>query len=260
MPNQTIRLAVNGAAGRMGRRIIALSLDAGEAFNVVCGLEPAGSKAVGGDVMGVPVVDTLSQDVDAIIDLSLPAGTEAIVPVARDAKRPLVIGTTGLTGQHDSLIDEAAGDIPIVQATNMSLGVNLLIKLLGDAAAALGDAYDIEIVEHHHRFKKDAPSGTALSLAKSICEGTGREFDACLKHGRSGTDPRNPGEIGMHAVRMGDVVGKHDVYFSTIGETVTIGHTAHSRDTFAAGALRAARWIVDKSAGRYDMTDVLFGD
>lgn len=259
MPTQPIRLAVNGAAGRMGARIIALA-GASDVFEVVCGLEPAGSEAVGSTIGGAPVRDTLSGDVDVVIDFSLPAGTEAIVPAAQRAKVPLVIGTTGLGAEHQKLIDDAAGEIPVVQATNMSLGVNLLLKLVAAAAEALGDGYDIEIVEHHHRFKKDAPSGTALSLAESICRATGRDYDSALKHGREATDPRNAGEIGMHAVRMGDVVGKHDVYYSTLGETITIGHNAHSRDTFVSGALRAAEWVIQQPAGRYTMADVLFGD
>jgi 4-hydroxy-tetrahydrodipicolinate reductase len=123
----------------------------------------------------------------------------------------------------------------------------------------LGDGYDIEIVEAHHRFKKDAPSGTALALAKSICQATGKDMQKTLHHGRQGEQPRVAGEIGMHALRLGDTVGEHAVQFGSLGETVTLAHSAHTRDTFALGALRAAAWIVGKPAGKYDMADVLFG-
>jgi 4-hydroxy-tetrahydrodipicolinate reductase len=140
----------------------------------------------------------------------------------------------------------------------MSVGMNVLFFLAGKVAAMLGEEYDIEIIEQHHRFKKDAPSGSALTLAESICKATGRDFPVCLTHGRSGKDAlRQKGTIGMHAIRAGDITGEHEVIFSTLGETVTLSHSAHSRDTFARGALRAAEWLVGKKPALYSMADVL---
>ncbi len=155
--------------------------------------------------------------------------------------------------------DKKAGEtIPVLLAPNMSLGVNVLFHLVGQVANALGDAYDIEITETHHRFKKDAPSGTALELARQICAASNKDFDSCITHGRSGAEaPRKPGNIGMHARRQGDVIGEHTVAFSTLGETVELSHKAHSRDIFARGALRAAAWLVGKEPGLYDMLDLL---
>jgi 4-hydroxy-tetrahydrodipicolinate reductase len=169
----------------------------------------------------------------------------------------MVIGTTGLTESQLAEVADAAGSIPIVQAPNMSVGVNLLFRLAGQVAKALGAEYDVEITETHHRFKKDAPSGTALALARSICDATGRELADVAVHGRSGESPRKAGEIGMHALRLGDTVGEHRVDFGCLGETVTVMHSAHSRDTFARGALRAAEWVVGRPAGLYTMLDVL---
>ncbi len=138
-----------------------------------------------------------------------------------------------------------------------AVGVNVLLKVVAEVAKALGADYDIEIAETHHRFKKDAPSGTALALAKSICAATGRDVGDALTYGRGGQCPRKPGEIGMHALRVGDTVGEHTVYFGNLGETISIGHSAHTRDTFVRGALRAAQWVANKPAGLYSMHDVL---
>ena len=169
----------------------------------------------------------------------------------------MIIGTTGLTVSHLAEIADTAADIPIVRAANMSVGVNVLLKIVGEVAAALGEDYDIEIAETHHRFKKDAPSGTAIALARAICRATGKEYTDVAVLGRGGQCPRNPGEIGMHALRVGDTVGEHTVHFGNLGETITLGHTAHTRDTFARGALRAAQWITAKPSGLYTMQDVL---
>lgn len=255
---EKIKLAINGAAGRMGQRIFALARE-DERFEVACMIEAGGHPYAGKEVGGVKYRDGLTGDADVVIDFSLPKGTESIVAAAMNRNVAMVIGTTGLSGPQQGAIDEAAKHIAIIQAANMSMGVNLLLKLVAEAAAVLGDAYDIEIVESHHRFKKDAPSGTALALARSICQATGKNFETSLKHGRRGEDPRQDGEIGMHAVRMGDVAGVHTVSFGAIGETITLGHNAHTRDTFALGALRAAAWVKGRPAGKYSMTDVLFG-
>lgn len=256
MATKTISLAINGAAGRMGQRLIDLAGQDGR-FKVVCAIEKAGHPLVGKSVGPVACTDTLAGEVDVIIDFSLPEGTQLILPAAVKARTAMVIGTTGLTLVQQQ-IDEAAKQIPIVQAANYSVGINALLKLVADAARILGDSYDIEIVEAHHRFKKDAPSGTALALAKSVCQATGKDLAKSLRHGRQGEQPRTAGEIGMHALRLGDTVGEHAVQFGSLGETVTLAHSAHTRDTFALGALRAAAWIVGKPAGKYDMADVLF--
>ena len=169
----------------------------------------------------------------------------------------MVIGTTGLQPADHATIDIAAVDIPILQATNMSLGVTLLTKLVGDIAATLGDDYDIELVESHHRHKKDAPSGTANTLVESILGATGKPKSAVIV-GRHGDEAvRERGQIGVHSMRMGDEVGKHTVCFATTGERIELTHTATNRDTFAQGALTAARWLADQKPGRYTMRDVL---
>jgi 4-hydroxy-tetrahydrodipicolinate reductase len=169
----------------------------------------------------------------------------------------MVIGTTGLSQTDQQAIDQAAGQIAVVQSPNMSLGVNLLFKLVAQAARTLGDDYDIEIVEGHHRFKKDAPSGTAMGLAHSILDATNKNKDA-LVFGRQGeNNPRQRGQIGMHALRIGDEIGRHTAYFAALGERLELTHVATNRDTFVHGALRAAEWVADKKPGRYTMFDVL---
>jgi len=257
MSDKPIKLAINGAAGRMGQRLIALSRE-DKAFQLVCAIEAAGHPLIGTNLQGVPCTDRLARDADVVIDFSGPEGTSSVLATAMNAKVAMVIGTTGLGRSTQAMIDEAARQAPVVQAANFSVGVNVLLKLVAEAAKRLGEGYDIEIVEAHHRFKKDAPSGTALALARSICQATGKDPAAVLRHGRSGECPRVPGEIGMHAVRVGDTVGEHGVYFGSLGETVTLAHSAHTRDTFALGALRAAKWVVGKKPGKYDMSDVLF--
>jgi 4-hydroxy-tetrahydrodipicolinate reductase len=192
-----------------------------------------------------------------MIDFSVQPAVLPVVKLCHDRAIPLVIGTTGLTTDDQQAIDDAAKSIAVLQAPNMSLGVNLLFALVGQVAKQLGDNYDIEVVEAHHRFKQDAPSGTALGLVQSICDATGKDISKDVKHGRSGLDPRIPGEIGVHALRLGDEVGRHTVSFATLGEEIQLTHKANTRDTFAVGALRAAKWLAGKPAGRYTMKDVL---
>jgi len=174
-----------------------------------------------------------------LIDFTSPEAMRHWIDVCRQRKIAMVIGTTGLSDSDHATIDDAAREIPIVQAPNMSLGVNLLFKIAGEVAKVLGDAYDIEIVEAHHRFKKDAPSGTASGLANAITKASGRD------------------NIPTHSLRIGDEVGRHTAYFGGIGERVELTHLATSRDTFALGALRAAKWLANQSKGRYTMADVL---
>jgi 4-hydroxy-tetrahydrodipicolinate reductase len=265
MARTTTKIAIIGAAGRMGRRIAALAAE-NEAFEIVCATEYSGSPDLGSDVgelagvgpLGIKLTDELAGDKpDVAIDFSLPDGTMKFLGPCRDAGIAMVIGTTGLTGEQEAEILEASGVIPMVKAGNYSMGITLLCKLVATAAAALGDDYDIEITETHHRFKKDAPSGTAIMLAKSICQATSKDYDASAVHGRHGDCPHNSGEIGMHAIRLGDTIGEHAISFGSLGETVTLSHSAHTRDTFVRGALHAGQWLEGKQSGMYDMADVL---
>ncbi len=258
MSESITKIAVNGAGGRMGQRLIALAAES-DRFELVCAVEAADHPFIGQTIGGVAYTDRLVRQADVVVDFSLPAGTEAVIPAAMNDKTAMVIGTTGLSPHIQSAIDETANLVPIVQAPNFSVGVNVLLRLVATAAETLGDDYDIEIVEAHHRFKKDAPSGTALALAGSICEASGADIEEALQHGRSGGGARPSGQIGMHAIRLGDTVGEHAVHFGCLGETLTLAHSAHTRDTFAGGALRAAAWAVGKPPGKYTMADVLFG-
>ena len=177
---------------------------------------------------------------------------------APQSQTPLVIGTTGLTDDDHRAIDQTASSVPILQASNTSLGVNLLFSLAGQAARQLGDDFDIEISETHHRYKKDAPSGTALSLVSAVCQATGKDPQADVVLGYHGQDkPRQKGTIGVHALRMGDVVGEHTVSYAADGERVELRHLATDRDIFARGALKAAQWLIRQPPGRYSMANVL---
>ncbi|MDD5065158.1 MAG: 4-hydroxy-tetrahydrodipicolinate reductase [Phycisphaerae bacterium] len=259
------KLIIVGAAGRMGRRIISLNIDAGW-FDIIAAVETKGHPDIGKDAglaasagpINVKLDSAYSAGADVAIDFSQPAAADGTIDYCLKGGAALVLGTTGLTEKQREKIKTASAKIPVIYGTNMSIGMNVLFSLVGKVASMLGDEYDTEIIEQHHRFKKDAPSGSALTLAENICKATGKKFPDCLVHGRSGKDTiRQKGAIGMHAVRAGDVVGIHSAIFSTLGETVTLNHTAHSRDTFAAGALRAARWLVGKKPGLYSMADVL---
>lgn len=259
-------LAIHGAAGRMGRRLVALASEDTQ-LRVAGAVEHAGNPLLGQDAgvvagvpaLNVPLTEKLpAKGVEVLIDFTVPAATRHAIKLCVESKVALVIGTTGLTPQDHALIDEAGRKIPVLQAPNMSLGVNLLFALAAQVAQKLGDDYDIEIVEGHHRFKKDAPSGTALGIAQAICDATGKDINKDVVHGRHGDDAtRKRGEIGMHALRVGDVVGDHTVTFGTLGERLELTHLASSRDIFARGALRAAKWLAGKPAGRYRMADVL---
>jgi 4-hydroxy-tetrahydrodipicolinate reductase len=262
----TVSLAISGAAGRMGRRLIALAAEQPDVFKLATAIDAPTSSVLGKDAgtvagvqpAGVAITASLAGNPDVIIDFSAPSATRLLLAQCVDRKIAMVIGTTGLTMADQEIISKAAETIPILQATNTSLGVNVLLAVAAQVARQLGDAYDIEIVEAHHNLKKDAPSGTALSLAESICKSTGRSMENDLAHGREGHDAiRKKGTIGMHAVRMGDVVGEHTIYYATQGERVEIRHVATNRDTFARGALRAAAFLARQRAGRYTMANVL---
>jgi 4-hydroxy-tetrahydrodipicolinate reductase len=233
MKRRMTRISLFGAGGRMGRAIA----DAAARLPEL---------TLGG---GRP---------DVFVDFSAPEALEQHVQAALDAAKPIVIGTTGLTEEHQRLIDEASARIAVLQAANTSLGVNLLAHLVREAAARLGAEWDIEIVEMHHRHKIDAPSGTALLLGRAAAEGRGVELGGVSDRGRDGiTGPRTPGHIGFAALRGGSVAGDHQVIFATEGERIELGHRAESREIFARGAIQAALWLKDKPAGRYWMTDAL---
>lgn len=260
------RVVIYGAAGRMGRRLIALTVE-NPALTLAGAIEQAGHTLLGldaGELAGVgpiklPLTASLpSGGADVVVDFTVPAATRHAIDACGAARTALVIGTTGLGSDDHARIDEAARTIPVLQAPNMSLGVNLLFALAAQVARQLGDDYDIEIVEAHHRYKKDAPSGTALGIARAICEATGRDINTALVHGRHGDElERQPGQIGMHALRLGDVVGEHTASFATLGERLELTHVATNRDIFARGALRAAAWLHGKPPGRYGMRNVL---
>jgi 4-hydroxy-tetrahydrodipicolinate reductase len=195
---------------------------------------------------------------DVFVDFSVPDAVGGHLAEARRAGRPILIGTTGLDAGHHRLIDEAAADIPLIHAANTSLGVNLLAYLVRETAARLGEDWDLEIVEMHHRMKADAPSGTALMLGRAGAEGRGVELDSVATRGRDGiTGPREPGRIGFASLRGGSVAGEHLAIFAAEGERLELGHRAESRAIFARGAIEAALWLVGKPAGRYTMADVL---
>ncbi len=259
------KLVIIGAAGRMGKRIVSLAKDAGW-FDIIAAVERKGHPDIGKDAgllasagpMNVKLDSIYPAGADVAIDFSQPEAAERTVDYCLENGTAMVLGTTGLSSDQQKKIKAASEKIGVIQATNMSVGMNVLFALVGKVASMLGDDYDIEIIEQHHRFKKDAPSGSALTLAENICKATGKKFPDCLTHGRSGKEAlRQKGDIGMHAVRAGDITGEHSVIFSTLGETLTLNHTAHSRDTFARGALRAAEWLTGKKAGLYSMLDVL---
>lgn len=263
-----IKTIVCGAAGKMGRRICTLVVgDSG--LELVGAVEAKTSPMIGQDIgvvigvqpVGVSVNDDLKKVInygDVVIDFTVPDATLEHVRVAAEGKKPIVIGTTGLNSAQIGDIEKFSAVIPVVLAPNMSLGVNVLFKLVGEVSKTLGGDYDIEIVEMHHRFKVDAPSGTALKLAELAAKGLGVKLEEAGVFGRKGLiGERKPKEIGVMTLRGGDVVGEHTVIFAGLGERIELTHRASSRDTFARGALRAAKWVVDKLPGLYSMQDVL---
>ena len=260
-----IRLIVNGAAGRMGRRIVALaSEDTGIA--IAAAFERPDCPDLGKDAGALAGVDPLGlvvttrSDVAADVAVDFSHADSALTMIDWCAARGIgiVVGTTGMGADGQKRLDAAAKKAPCLLAANMSLGVNVLLRVVRDVAAALGDAYDVEIVEAHHNKKKDAPSGTALALGEAVAAGLGRKLDEVAVHGRHGmVGERTVKEIGFHAVRAGDIVGDHTIMFGGQGERVEVRHVATSRDTFVRGALRAARFLVGKPPGRYTMADVL---
>ena len=262
------RIAIVGAAGRMGR-ILVQALHEIPGIDLTVAVERLGSSAIGADAgelagigrLNVPVEDGLAGAVgrfDTLIDFTTPVATLAHLALCRAHGKRLVIGTTGLDAAGRDQIAAAGADIGIVFAPNMSVGVNLCFKLLELAARVMGEDADIEILEAHHRHKVDAPSGTALRMGEVIAQTLGRNLAEVAVYGREGrTGERDRRTIGFETIRAGDVVGEHTVWFATEGERVEITHKASSRMTFARGAVRAAQWLAGQPAGVYDMQDVL---
>jgi 4-hydroxy-tetrahydrodipicolinate reductase len=263
-----MRIAILGADGRMGRALVRAIVQAGPEARLVAATERAGSPALGQDAgvvaMGQPLGVAIAEGVpetgvaDVWIDFTVPAATAAYTEAAVAAGASLVIGTTGLRPEERAAIERAAKKIPVVFAANYSIGINVMLELVADAAQTLGTSYDLEIVETHHRAKRDAPSGTALRLAEALAEATGRDLATDARYERHGEiGPRPTAQIGVQTLRGGDVVGDHTVHFLGTGDRLEITHRASSRDTFATGAVRAALWLAGRPAGLYDMRSVL---
>jgi 4-hydroxy-tetrahydrodipicolinate reductase len=262
------RIAITGAAGKMGRTLIQMISDM-PGLEITAAIEKEGSSFVGVDAgelagiskLGITVTDDLSSVCDAfdvLIDFTIASATLNNIDICAAAGRRMVIGTTGLSDDDKQHLKELTADMAVVFATNFSVGVNATFKLIEVAAEIFGDSVDIEIIEAHHRHKVDAPSGTALTMGELVSETLGRKLDDVATHGREGhTGARNRETIGFHSIRAGDIVGEHTVIFAGAGERVEITHRAHSRDNFAQGAVRAASWVMDKSSGLFDMRDVL---
>lgn len=262
-----MKVVIAGSSGRMGRALLEAVIGAPE-LELHAALEQSGNAAIGkdageivGSACGVRITDQVDRAVcgsDVLIDFTRPEGTLAHVRACRLHGAKMVIGTTGFSSEQRALVVEAARDIAIVLAPNMSVGTNLVFKLIATAAQALKDGYDIEIMEAHHRHKVDAPSGTALKMGEVIAATLGRDLAKCAVYGREGvTGERDPASIGFSAIRGGDIVGDHTVLFAGTGERVEISVKASSRATYAQGAVRAARWLQTKSTGLFDMQDVL---
>ena len=260
-----LKTAIHGAGGRMGRRLVAIGTTDPQ-IQVVAALDRAGHPDLGTDVgqlagigpIGVPLTDTLPDgcNADVMIDFSLPEAVPAVLKLALTRKIPLVIATTGLTPETLTAVREVAQKVPIVQAPSMSMAVNLTMKLTEIAAEVLTDHdADVEILERHHRFKEDSPSGTALKFGQIVAGAMGQTAEVHGRSGRPGKRPRS--EIGYHAIRVGDNPGEHTIIFGMPGETIELTVRASNRDCYAIGAFAAARYLADRPAGLYSMQDVL---
>lgn len=263
-----IKAVVAGAAGKMGGRNIHM-VHQTEGIELVAAFEKPGHPAVGQDVgevvglgkIGIPIAAGLEPVIgqgDVIIDFSYHTSSVEHLALAARHKKAIVVGTTGFTPEEMKTIQKMAKKVRCVLAPNMSVGVNVLYKIVQDTARILGKGYDVEIIEAHHRLKKDAPSGTAVKLAQVLAETLGRDLKKVGVYARQGMiGQRTDEEIGIQTIRGGDIVGEHTVLFAGLGERIEVIHRAHSRDNFARGAIRAARWIVNQKSGLYDMQDVL---
>ena len=265
---QSINVGVIGAGGRMGRMLIE-AVQENPQTTLNAAIERQGSSLFGADAgevaaigrLDVQIVDDLKaviNDIDVLIDFSLPDATEQNMQICAANKVAMVIGTTGFNEQQEQVLAEASKQIAIVYAGNYSTGVNLSLKLLGMAAKAFGSDADVEVIEAHHKHKIDAPSGTAYMMAEAVAEARGQNLKDVAVYGREGqTGERKAGSIGIHAIRGGEIIGDHTVMFIADGEVVEITHRARARMTFAAGAVRAATWVIKQEVGQYNMQDVL---
>ena len=265
---QSINVGVIGAGGRMGRMLIEAVQDNPQT-TLSAAIERQGSSLIGADAgevaaigrLDIKIVDDLTaviDDIDVLIDFSLPDATEQNMQTCAEHKVAMVVGTTGFSTQQEQVLTEASKHTAIVYAGNYSTGVNLSLKLLNMAAKAFGTDADVEIIEAHHKHKIDAPSGTAYMMAEAVAEARGQNLKDVAIYGREGqTGARQAGTIGIHAIRGGEIVGDHTVMFIADGEVVEITHRARARMTFAAGAVRAATWIIQQKTGQYNMQDVL---
>lgn len=263
-----IKVAVTGATGKMGSRIIRLLAESPD-FQLCGATERPTHPAIGRDageaagckILKVPISADLESAIgtsDVVIDFTEPAGTLKQLETAARKGKAAVIGTTGFSEEQIARIRQISGEIPCVLSPNMSVGVNILFKVLNDVARVTGGDYDVEIVEMHHRHKKDAPSGTAMKMAQILADALKRDLKSAGVYGRHGmVGDRKADEIGIQSLRGGDVVGDHTVIFAGLGERIEFTHKAHSRENFARGALIAARWAVRREPGLYDMQDVL---
>lgn len=263
-----INVVIAGAAGRMGCRLVSLVRES-TAFALGGALEGKSHHALGDDAgetagsgrAGVPITDNLSALMargEVVIDFSSPHATLEHLRVVAQHRRAMVIGTTGFSPSELEELKSLASQVPCVFSPNMSVGVNLIYKVLSEMAKTLGDEYDVEVIEAHHRLKKDAPSGTALKIAEVLAQAVNRDLSDVGVYARKGLiGERTKGEIGIQTIRAGDIVGDHTVLFGGMGERIEVTHRASSRDTFARGALRAAQWVVRQPPGLYDMMDVL---
>ena len=262
MADLPLAIAIHGATGRMGIRLIHL-IQADPTLKLGAAIDRAGQAGIGQDIgpliglgnLGVPLSASLDAPVDVLIDFSAPAAAIVIGKVCRDRGIPMVVGTTGFDPEQKAELEKVASQIPLLISPNLSRAVNLLMKLAGEAARALGASADIEIIERHHKLKKDAPSGTALRLAEIVAKEIG---STQFTHGREGLVGERPaGEIGLHALRTGDNPGEHTVVFGLMGECLELTHRALNRDGFARGALDAAKYLRGKPARLYSMVDIL---
>ncbi len=266
--HKIINIGVIGAGGRMGRMLIE-AVQNNPQTTLIAAIERQGSSLVGADAgevaaignLDVKIVDDLVSvigNIDVLIDFSLPEATAQNMQTCAEHKVAMVIGTTGFNEQQEQVLTEASTHIPIVYAGNYSTGVNLSLKLLAMAAKAFGNDADVEVIEAHHKHKIDAPSGTAYMMAEAVAEARGQDLKDVAVYGRAGqTGARKQGDIGIHAIRGGEIIGDHTVMFIADGEVIEITHRARARMTFAAGAVRATTWVIEQQAGQYNMQDVL---
>ncbi|HRD83927.1 MAG TPA: 4-hydroxy-tetrahydrodipicolinate reductase [Rubrivivax sp.] len=266
-PSRPLGIAVAGTSGRMGRMLVDAVAAAADC-RLTGALDIAGSPALGQDAgspsglaLGVAITDDLPRGLagaDVLIDFTRPAGTMRHLQACQAAGVAMVIGTTGFDAAQKARLSEAARQLPIVLAPNMSVGVNVMLRLLEQAAGSLAEGYDVEVIEAHHRHKVDAPSGTALAMGEVLARALGRRLDDCAVFAREGVTGERPASaIGFSTIRGGDIVGDHTVLFAGTGERIEITHRSNSRANYAAGALRAARYLVGRAPGLYGMNDVL---